>query len=546
MAVMENVVRVGKTYKVRKRIPPECRAGFGGVGEFKTISLNTTDKREAQKRAVPVLAEIDAKIAEIRGLRATLPSGNQRLNPARVEALIGEWRFREIDRAYHDTYNGQRDSRDPIATSQLRYALQHQSTINRIADFDVRMAAVLGVTPSHPVVHRPDERERFRMAWHDIETFIARFPTDLSGWPEEQDALPPTTTPDTLSGMRLSELRDAWDAFKPLEPKKKGYIRRLIEYLGDVDIATVTPIQMDRFMAEMKRLPLSKRPTDNRLTFGELIAKYEGKDQARLSERTLYVWTTVYKAMFEYAVTRRLLTHNPAFKMMAKPTQEEPTRTEYSEADLDFLFTRPLFRGFDGPDDFGYRDKPGPKVVKDYKYWLPILAMHTGMRLDEMATLKVAELIEQDGILAFDLRSRPLTGRGRVKNLPSKRFVPLHCHLIDLGFVEWARGSRDPDGFIFPSLKFDARDKRGSQFSKWWGHWSNKNAGAKGQGIADPMVSFHSFRHTFKRAARETVDRDIHDILTGHTDGSVSAGYGRGVSLPVLKSAMDKIEVRWP
>lgn len=168
MAVMENVVRVGKSYRVRKRIPADCRAAFGISGEFKTVSLHTTNKREAQERAVPILADIDAKIAEARGLIAS-PTADQRLNPARVEALIQEWRFREIDRAYHDTYNGHRDTRDPIAVSQLRYGLQHHSTIDRIADFDARMAAVLGVTPLHPVIQRADERERLRMAWHDVE-----------------------------------------------------------------------------------------------------------------------------------------------------------------------------------------------------------------------------------------------------------------------------------------------------------------------------------------------------------------------------------------
>lgn len=38
MAIMENVVRVGKTYKVRKRIQPECRIEFGVTGEFKAVS----------------------------------------------------------------------------------------------------------------------------------------------------------------------------------------------------------------------------------------------------------------------------------------------------------------------------------------------------------------------------------------------------------------------------------------------------------------------------------------------------------------------------
>lgn len=552
MGLMRGLEKRGNVWRVRVGVPADLRPQWGKREEI--ISLNTTDENEAITLAAPVIAGIKRRIAALRNPTSAVasekPPATARLTIPQTFDAIRAWRHATIEHDYLAAFNGMGSGRHPMAGSATRYALQHNSTIGQIADFDSRLAAVLGIPVDHPVIQRANVREWFRDAWSDVEAFQDRFSRDdFNGWPEEIEAPAVTPTPPTpvaTAGMKLSELRDAWDAFKPLESKQKGYIRRLIEYLGDVDIATVTPIQMDRFMAELKRLPLSKRPTDNRLTFGEFIAKYEGSDQARLSERTLYVWTTVYKAMFEYAVTRRLLTHNPASKMMAKPTQDEPPRTEYSEADLDFLFARPMFKGFDGPDHFGYRDKAGSKVVRDAKYWLPILAIHSGMRLDEMATLKVEELIEQDGILAFDLRGRPLTGRSRVKNVPSKRLVPLHPRLIAMGFVQWARASRDPDGFIFPGLKFDKRDKRGSQFSKWWGLWCGANAKEEGQGIADPLLTFHSFRHTFKRAARETVDRDIHDILTGHTDGSVSAGYGRGVSLSVLHAAMEKIAIKGP
>lgn len=554
MAVMENVVRVGKTYKVRKRIPADCRALFGVTGEFKTVSLNTTNKREAQERAVPILADIDAKITQARGL-ASPAALDQRLNPERVRAMIRDWRFREIDRAYHDTYNGQRDSRDKVATSQLRYALQHHLTIDRIADFDTRMASVLGVTPLHPVIQRADERERFRMAWHDVETFTARFPTDLSGWPEQDDAPPISTvtpappSPGTLAGMKLSELRDAWDGVKTLEPRQKGYIRRLIEYMGDVDITTIQPLDMDRFLIELKRFPLTKRPSDERLPFNDLITAYEGKDQARLHIKTIWNWTVVYKAMFGFAVSRRLLTHNPAAEMMKKPSSEYANdRNPYSEADLAHIFTRPMFVGFRGPAHTGYRNKPGEHVVEDAKYWLPIVALYSGLRLEELASLKMSEIIGEHDALAFDLRQRPLRGADGVKNASARRVVPLHKQLYDIGFADWMMARKNTQTHVFADLTADSEGKRGSQFSKWWGLWAAKNAERAGEGIDHPSLTFHSFRHSFKRAARQSpVKEEVHDLLTGHKDGnSVARGYGAGVDLGVLKAAMDQIEIKWP
>lgn len=55
---------------------------------------------------------------------------------------------------------------------------------------------------------------------------------------------------------------------------------------------------------------------------------------------------------------------------------------------------------------------------------------------------------------------------------------------------------------------------------------------------------FHSFRHTFKRMARDAgVPEEFHDAITGHAgNGSVGKSYGKGVSLRPLLEAMAKIE----
>jgi integrase len=232
--------------------------------------------------------------------------------------------------------------------------------------------------------------------------------------------------------------------------------------------------------------------------------------------------------------------------MMRKPSAKDANdRKPYAEADLDVIFTRPMFTGFEGRADIGYRDQPGSQVVKDAKYWLPIVALHTGMRLEELASLRKTEVIDTDGVVAFDLTDRRIGGSRGVKNLSARRIVPLHQRLHDLGFVDWMR---DQDNFVFPDLTEDPKGKRGSQFSKWWGLWAGANAQQKGEGIDDPSLTFHSFRHSWKRAAREsTVKEEIHDLLSGHSEGnSVARGYGRGVDLATLKKAMDQIEIRWP
>ena len=60
--------------------------------------------------------------------------------------------------------------------------------------------------------------------------------------------------------------------------------------------------------------------------------------------------------------------------------------------------------------------------------------------------------------------------------------------------------------------------------------------------ITDPGLVFHSFRHAFKRFARDAeINTEIHDLLTGHSSGTVGSTYGKGASIKTLKAAIEKI-----
>ena len=74
-------------------------------------------------------------------------------------------------------------------------------------------------------------------------------------------------------------------------------------------------------------------------------------------------------------------------------------------------------------------------------------------------------------------------------------------------------------------------------FSQWWGRWMERELK-----ITDPGLVFHSFRHAFKRFARDAeINTEIHDLLTGHSSGSVGSTYGKGASIKTRKAAIEKI-----
>ncbi|MGR5322741.1 hypothetical protein ACP3VW_02340 [Vibrio sp. DNB22_17_1] len=122
-----------------------------------------------------------------------------------------------------------------------------------------------------------------------------------------------------------------------------------------------------------------------------------------------------------------------------------------------------------------------------------------------MAQLRKADIQEsENGIPFIYIRE----GEGQnLKNVTSVRQVPIHDHLIELGFLDFACSSND---FLFPDMKVNTNGKRSGYIGKWWG----AQVKAAGIEIGSP---FHAFRHSFKTLLRGLgVVDSVADALTGH------------------------------
>ncbi len=166
--------------------------------------------------------------------------------------------------------------------------------------------------------------------------------------------------------------------------------------------------------------------------------------------------------------------------------------------------------------------------------WLPLLALFTGARLEELGKLELKDVGREAGVDYLFIR-------GSVKNVASRRKVPIHPELKRLGFTEYVEARRQAgDHFLFPDLK-SKRAQRTAGFSTWWGRYLNS------VGITDERKVFHSFRHTVKRQLRNArVDTALMNALQGHAVTDVAGLYGRdeeglGFALPVLAEAMEQL-----
>jgi len=170
-----------------------------------------------------------------------------------------------------------------------------------------------------------------------------------------------------------------------------------------------------------------------------------------------------------------------------------------------------------------------------WRYWLPLLARFTGARLEELCQLHIDDIATHQGIPCIRVDDRH--DDQKLKNQSSRRVLPIHPKLLELGLLEHAESIKGANNSrLFPDL-VATRGKLGHAPSKWFSRYKSK------QGVSDLRKTFHSFRHTFIDDLREAGIQDsLIKRMAGHEDSSVTfAVYGSRLQLSAMLQALRTI-----
>lgn len=331
----------------------------------------------------------------------------------------------------------------------------------------------------------------------------------------------------------LSKIYDLWKAErKPTEKLDIDWgaiIKRFIELHGDLLITEITRRHVASFKDAVLQLPIRQPTTIRVLPLPELVKLFEGDQKVtRLSAASVKKYLTAIRTVLEWAAENGYREDNPAARIKVREARNSAdTRLPYSKDDLNVIFSSPV-----------YTEKFRPKAAAgEAAYWLPMLALYTGARLDELGQLRKSDVRCEDDIWYIDINT--FDEGKQLKTQSSKRKVPLHQVILDAGILEYVESLKNTDGkgLLFPELKPDSKGKLTGNWSKWWGRYARNELG-----ITDSRKVFHSFRHTFKDACRGAgITEEVHDSLTGHSSGGVGRHYGQGVPLTVLNIEISKI-----
>lgn len=346
----------------------------------------------------------------------------------------------------------------------------------------------------------------------------------------------PIFTPQQIpsgSGLTLTNMLEKWNEER--QGPQTSYIefqiqvRRFVELHGDLDVDKIGVSHIREFKDAMLKFPrISNSKALRDKTVPQLL-EYAQKhpDIPLLSPNTARKALAAVSAILGFALNNGYIDSNPAHGIkIAKAKVQEKPKVSYTIDDLNTIFSSPIYTE-------NVRPKGGSGEAAK---WIPLLALFTGARLEELGQLHTDDLKEENGILYLDMQT--IDEDRKFKTQSSLRRVPLHQTLIDLGFPEYVQQqARDGRVHMFHLLK-PWKEKRTHNWSKWWNPYTRKH------GTVSAKTSFHSFRHTVKDAFRDAeVREEWADRIQGHATSTEGRKYGsRGPKLEVLNKAIQQLQ----
>lgn len=510
MARVQNLRLRGKTYWYHRYIPQDVRSLFDGKAQV-WESLRTQDFTEAKRLCLNLTLTHDEQITEFRkGQREVAAFFTDEYIDALASAWSADWLRQDEQRRMLD---GGRDQ---------------------------QLVSLLGVT------HTPASLRNLLMleakeGWDGITPFIA------SDWLVRQSVLMPRDS-EAFKKLCYRIRQAALQALDALKLRTEG-----VPVASPPEVKAVAPKEKKGIDSLLTPWKLRQKPKEASIReFERAVDRFNEKhlNLAISDIESLHIveyrdWLTAeglaaatvekhmnaIKALLGIAVERNLIKQNPASRI--KPPKaskgDEEDREPFSRDDLQKLFSSEIYKGQEIPE--------GGKGAA--AQWLPLLALFSGARVEELCQLRLDDFREEDGIHYFFIRRKH--EQQDTKTTSSIRRVPIHPELIRIGLLRYVERLRaQKEEWLFPLLVTDVKGNRSGNWSKWFHRYLRNTVG-----ITDEAIVFHSFRHTFKDTCREClIPEDIHDAITGHKNGAVGRAYGGALyPLKPLNEAMARYHV---
>ncbi|WP_426263230.1 DUF6538 domain-containing protein [Sphingomonas sp. PWP1-2] len=322
--------------------------------------------------------------------------------------------------------------------------------------------------------------------------------------------------------MRVRELFREWKSGNDPRPQTaleyEAAVDDFIEFANDPAIAAIDADLIYDYRDAAATLPASMPRTDRTLPFTARVAKHV-ITEPKPSAATLKKRVGAIQALLTYAHQQRWVGENTGRGVqIVGYTKAQRNRRSFQDHELSALFSAPLFT------DPATWDDGAARAIDETLFWTFMIGLTSGARLEEVGQAAIADVKQDGSVVYFDIDDTALSeGVGKhVKTLESKRMVPIHDRLIQLGFLRY-RDAMASAGHteLFPALEANSVGKRTKELSRRANRLIDRQVGS------DARLVFHSLRHTFKAKGNDAGlnDRTL-DQICGHAPVSTGGRYG--------------------
>jgi integrase len=311
--------------------------------------------------------------------------------------------------------------------------------------------------------------------------------SSFPAWEPPQADAPPT---NRQGAHTVSDLWDRWSAY---QADKRA------------------PTTIERYAPSLASLAaFTKGKAAGAVTSNDLYAWAEHRrDVENIKPKTInQVDLVAVSSVFRWAASRQggnLIPSNPVTKdvRLDLPKAQREREPTLRQAEVKAILKLAQ----------GVQDDPRNPTSAFAKRWCPWLAAYSGARIQELTGLKKEDIQEEGGTWVMHFH-KTKTGQPRT--------VPLHEHLIEMGFIDFVRSRKSGPLFYDPKRSTGKAmtpqsEQRAIKLADWVRRETNLDKNV------DPN---HGWRHTFKTKALEVgIPERISDAITGHSSTSVARSY---------------------
>ena len=339
-------------------------------------------------------------------------------------------------------------------------------------------------------------------------------------------------TEQSITGLLLSEVISAYlEEGEALQrwndktlPQIEATLKLLLEVVGNMTIGSFDKQVARGFKQQYIKLPanMNKKREYRGKSIGELLDMEIPKEHTP-SHNTINNNIIRISTFFKWAEDNGYVDKNPVSGLtLGKKKRASEERHAFNQCDLKNLFESGEY-------------KKGFKEM--HRYWVPIIALYTGARLEEICRIRVENFKEVKGVKIIEIAPAP-DKKWKGKSKAAMRPVPMHPKLIELGLLEFVTNQKDKETMrLFPELS-GQRDGYSARVSKWFARYRIRC------GITESGKVFHSLRHSLANEFKQRgVPLEVAEAIMGHESSSMSYGrYGKNYKVDVMFDAIKSVD----